>query len=150
MQELIVLRGLPGSGKTTFAKKTFPEHDHFAADDLFEEMGKFIPSLLGRAHRECQENTRNALQAGRSVCVHNTNTTHREINPYAEMAQQMGIRLRVVHVESGLSDEELVVSTVHGVPLDTIRAMRQRWQDWTGEEHENRNRGNGRKEGRRA
>ena len=133
-QNLVILRGLPGSGKTTLAKQMFPEHAHHAADDFFEVLGRFDPSQLGRAHRQCQSRVQASLASGHSVVVHNTNTTHSEMKPYLQMAQRMSIDVRVVHVESGLTDEQLSVRNVHSVPLSAIRRMRARWQPYTSEE----------------
>jgi hypothetical protein len=48
---LIIVRGIAGSGKTTFVKKTFPEAAHYEADMFFEQKGeyKFDASKLKRS-----------------------------------------------------------------------------------------------------
>jgi len=50
-----LIRGLPGSGKTTMAKK-IEGFEHFEADQYFEKDGsyEFDPSELNSAHEECQ------------------------------------------------------------------------------------------------
>ena len=134
MRKLILVRGLPGSGKTTYAQRQFPDAIHHAADDFFEELGRFDGALIKKAHGQCQDRTRASLQAGRTVVVHNTFTQFWEMKTYFEMAQRMGIPLQVIHVESGLSNEQVVSRNVHNVPLEAITRMRERWQPHPGEE----------------
>jgi len=38
MEELILIRGISGSGKTTMAKRDFPDHEHFEADMFLRRM----------------------------------------------------------------------------------------------------------------
>ena len=48
MTQLVIIRGCPGSGKTTYAREHYPSYKCFAADDFFEKNGKYIfnPRLL--------------------------------------------------------------------------------------------------------
>ena len=131
---LVLLRGLPGSGKTTLAKSMFPEYVLCAADDYFDELGRFDPTHLGSAHQQCQRRVQALLAAQENVVVHNTFTQFWEMKPYLEMAQRMGFSVRVCHVESGLSDQQLADRNVHSVPASTIEKMRERWQPYPSEE----------------
>lgn len=133
MPSLIVLRGLPGSGKTTFAKNNFPDYIRVAVDDFFEARGEFDHRLLRDAHASCQTRALEGLKAGKNVCVHNTNTQTWEINPYLQMAARTGATLQVIQINSGLSDEELAARNVHSVSAEKICNMRRRWQAFSGE-----------------
>lgn len=129
---LILLRGLPGSGKTTFAR-TFKDALVFAADDFFYRRGEgeyaFDPTLLGEAHLACQRETRGALEAGAVVVVTNTFSQRWELEAYFKIAAEVGARVAVADLfDGGLTDEALVQRGLHGVPQETIAAMRSRWE----------------------
>ena len=134
---LVLIRGLPGDGKTSLAKRLFPDFEHYAADDFYDALGKFDPSLIGEAHGDCQRNCYAALKRGASVVVHNTFTEHWEMKPYLRMVDELmwnGLVLRVIHVDSGLTDEALASRNVHSVPIEVITRMRSHWQTYPGEE----------------
>ncbi len=132
-KELILVRGLPGSGKSTYARQL--TSSNFAADDFFEARGEFDGSLLGVAHERCQRLVEAALSADISlVAVHNTFISLTETQPYLDMAQAHGYTVRVVRVCSGLSPDQLSARNVHGVPVKTIRRMAERLEPFEGEE----------------
>jgi adenylate kinase family enzyme len=74
MKNLILLRGLPGSGKSTFAKQIC--NQHIEADMFFIQDGeyKFDASKLKEAHAWCKDKTEAWMQKGYNVCVSNTFT----------------------------------------------------------------------------
>jgi hypothetical protein len=152
MPELFIIRGLPGSGKTSLGHKL--SLLVYAADDHFvdaEGRYNFDPSRLGAAHAQCQENVRKALEYGcEKVAVTNTFTQRWEIQPYLNIVREVNedllfqavdngeedefkpIKITVIDLfDGGLHDEELAARNIHGVPAAGIAAMRSRYEfDW--------------------
>ena len=129
--DIILVRGLPGAGKTTEANK-LNRPVCVAADDWFMVDGeyKFDPKGLPDAHGWCLDQATQGLQAGLPVVVHNTFTQRWEMEPYLAAAAAAGLTVDVVSVfDGGCSDEELAERNTHGVPLASIQAMRERWEE---------------------
>lgn len=123
MPHLIIVRGLPGSGKSTFAKRlSAAGFLHFETDMwMTDENGKyrFDPSQLKRCHEACQNAVRKSLDRGVSVVVSNTFSRIWEMQPYLDMPYEK----TVVECQGSFDN-------VHGVPTHTIRAMKERWETY--------------------
>ena len=127
---LYLIRGLPGAGKSTFGAllgKVISADDFFMVDGEY----RFVPSKLSAAHTDCQMRTKNELHNG-TVVVANTFTQRWEMEPYIQMANNLGVEIVILDVFDGAcTNEELFARNVHGVPLASIQAMRQRYErDW--------------------
>ena len=135
MNNLILVRGLPGSGKSSFARGLtqthHPEAKLHAADDFFTaEDGtyRWKAKHVGSAHQQCQRRTLQDLRRGGTVIVHNTFTMSREFDAYLAMVVETNADLQVYSLfDSGLTDEQLAERNLHQVPVDAIRRMRERF-----------------------
>ena len=130
--KLILVRGISGSGKTTYAKKLIkddPTLSHYEADMYFyqDEEYKFVPTKLKEAHAWCKAQTEIDLLFGKSVIVSNTFTQKWEIQPYIELGKKMEAE---VIIKKAIGNYQ----NIHGVPIETLKKMKDRWEDLDGEE----------------
>jgi predicted kinase len=132
MLNLFLIRGISGSGKSTLTRKL--GFRCFEADQFFMKYGvyNFDPKKLSEAHQWCQDQTRKSLENGASVVVANTFTQRWEMEPYIKMASDLNVRLTVIDLfDDGCNDETLAQRNDHGVTIETIKAMRSRYEhDW--------------------
>lgn len=130
--ELILLRGLPGSGKTTLAKiilqlRSTDEPEVLSADDFFEDKEgeyNFDPTKLKEAHNYCQFRCSERMRQQKAkIVVANTFTQEWEMHEYIKMAERYNYRVHTVIVENRHGNEN-----VHGVPEDKLQQMKNRFQ----------------------
>lgn len=145
---IIVMTGLPGSGKSTAAKRLLDEHlktpytqaaivsadDFFTADDGTYE---YILEARGVAHQICFRRFEEYCARFRQqdlIVVDNTNLTNLERANYIETAAGHGHTGKVVHVRCPL---EICIArrdsnnplNIHPVPPEVIQDMAARFQD---------------------
>jgi predicted kinase len=119
---LYLIRGLPGSGKSTLANHLTPYA--YEADHFFMATGvyAFNPAYLPAAHAQCQENVETAMaQNAPVIAVSNTFSQRWEMAPYHALAAVF--HYTVVELTMNASFE-----STHGVPVDVIERMKQRWE----------------------
>jgi predicted kinase len=132
MSQLVLIRGLPGSGKSTFAKAMCLARDgwvHREADMYFYQGGRiyrFDARRLPEAHLWCQDATRELLRDGYNVVVSNTFTQRWEMKPYIDMAKELGVSLHVVEMSTQYQN-------VHGVPTEVLQRMSDNWETYKSE-----------------
>jgi predicted kinase len=123
MKTLILVRGLPGAGKSTFAKTL--GGIHIEADHYFMKDGeyKFDASKLKQAHEYCRTSTEGWMIEGYNIVVSNTFTQEWEMDAYYELAGKYGYRVYSIIVENrhnGVNE--------HGVPSDKLEQMKNRFE----------------------
>lgn len=117
MKTLYLIRGVPGSGKTTMAKEMGLEN-HFEADMWFERNNiPFKKELLSVAHEWCKQRVGRAMLSGNDIVVSNTFIRKWEMDPYLDLAFSFGYHV-VVKIASGNYEN------VHGCPKETVDRMR--------------------------
>lgn len=146
MKKVFIMRGLPGSGKSSRAwclraerMPTAQTSKVVSADDFFVALGRgayaFDPTRVGDAHAWCKGIFIDCLLSGvECVVLDNTNTQLWEFADYLHLAALLGYEVEVVDLfDGGLSDEALAARNTHGVPLKSIQAMRARWEPYNKE-----------------
>jgi predicted kinase len=133
MRNLVLIRGLPGSGKSTFARQALEDLSHMNPvhweTDMFFETDEgyvFDPKRLGEAHQWCQDHVRASLVNSKCVIVANTFSRVWEMQPYIDMAAEFKAHLLVAKLNTDFGN-------IHNVPESTIERMRDRWEDYPGE-----------------
>ncbi len=125
--KVVVLSGIPGSGKSTYARERFPDAVVFSADAYFTDPAdgtyRFNPALLGVAHGQCLRGFAYALHAGAAelLVVDNTNLTVAELAPYAALALAYNAELQIITICCDI--ETAATRNVHGVPRHSIARM---------------------------
>jgi len=130
--DLILLRGIPGSGKTTLANVILQQPNNnpqeiLSADDFFEgENGEynFDSTKLKEAHNYCQFRCSERMRQQKSrIVVANTFTQEWEMNEYFKMAERYNYRVHTIIVENRHGNEN-----IHGVPNDKLQQMKNRFE----------------------
>ena len=124
-RDIIIVRGLPGSGKSTIAKK-FCTRAICTADDYHTNRNgnyDWKPENVVKAHDWCQRKCKRFMERGIPIIVvANTSTTEREMKPYFDMSKIYGYRISTVVVENRHGGK-----TTHGIPEETMAKMEGRF-----------------------
>jgi len=125
---LFIIRGLPGSGKTTMANRIgesiMGNWTHYEADMYFEDSEgnyKFNRKQLREAHEWCYNKTDRDLEHNYTVIVSNTFTTIKELRPYFQLSLKYCITPTVITLHNNWG-------SIHNVPEETLLEMRKRFE----------------------
>ena len=119
MKNLILVRGLPGSGKSTVAKSL--GGFHIETDMFWGLEYKFDMSRIKEAHQWCQDMAKKAFNLYDKVVVSNTFTTAFELLPYFDIAKEVGIKPQVILCQGQFGN-------IHNVPEEVLAKMAGRFE----------------------
>ena len=130
---LTLVRGVPGSGKSTFAKFIWSDYAICEADKFFydkEGNYNFDASKLKQAHEWCRNEVETRMkdngvnpQYYPEIVVSNTFTQEWEMDEYFKLAEKYGYTVFTIIMENRHGGKN-----THGVPDDKLEQMKKRFQ----------------------
>jgi len=133
---LVILRGLPGSGKSSLATRLLNSAKcgvSYSTDDYFMKRGvySFKADMLGEAHTWNQRRAMAAVKDRvRLVIIDNTNTMAWEMRPYIELALNNKYKVRILEPDTPWKFKPKVLAgkNSHKVPKQKIELMMDRYE----------------------
>ena len=127
MPQIIVLRGVPGSGKTTWAREHYPSFKRVNKDDLRAMLDDGEYSLANETFvREAQiAIIRLAAWHMRAVVVDDTNINPDHIRTFRELAAELGYAFRIVDMGTPL-EECIRRDALRARPIGAVR-IQEMW-----------------------
>ena len=134
---LILLRGLPNSGKSTLAYSitdnvceadsyfmVYRDNKGNVYRHYYDGEYEFDPNFLTEAHNDCKALCEDFMLGGQEIIVvSNTFTQEWEMKPYYELAERYGYMIHSLIVEKRHNGKNN-----HNVPDESIEKMRERFE----------------------
>ena len=145
-KELIIARGLPGSGKSTaidlhaatavesgFLDWTggSPAAWHASADDYWGYPYTFVPEKLSEAHLYCKLQALVGMKhQAHFVYIDNTNIKCKDYKVYVDMAKEHGYTVKYLESSTpwAWDVDECTKRTIHKVPKEVIQRMKDNFE----------------------
>ncbi|KFV04820.1 NEDD4-binding protein 2, partial [Tauraco erythrolophus] len=135
-QVLVLLRGVPGSGKSYLARALLEDNPGgiiLSTDDYFYKHGQYHydPDCLGEAHDWNRKRAKEAFEVRISpIIIDNTNIQAWEMKPYVTLAQQFNYKVMFREPDTWwkFKPKELERRNVHGVSKEKIKRMLERYE----------------------
>ncbi|NXM55922.1 N4BP2 protein, partial [Illadopsis cleaveri] len=135
-QVLVLLRGVPGSGKSYLARNLLQDNPGgiiLSTDDYFYKHGQYHydPDCLGEAHDWNRKRAKEAFERRISpIIIDNTNIQAWEMKPYVTLAQQFKYKVMFREPDTWwkFKPKELERRNIHGVSKEKIKRMLERYE----------------------
>ncbi|NXO83772.1 N4BP2 protein, partial [Sitta europaea] len=135
-QVLVLLRGVPGSGKSYLARNLLEDNPGgiiLSTDDYFYKHGQYHydPDCLGEAHDWNRKRAKEAFEMRVSpIIIDNTNIQAWEMKPYVTLAQQFKYKVMFREPDTWwkFKPKELERRNIHGVSKEKIKRMLERYE----------------------
>ncbi len=140
LPHVVILRGLPGSGKSFLAHHCSEKQSNPAkvavcgADEYFMEGDsyKFNPDLVPKAHAHCLGQFLNALATGTKelVVIDNTNTQVWEYQVYCYLCEILGLKCHILEIPCFTATLAEMYSSrnVHSIDATVATKIYRRWE----------------------
>ncbi|NWV31523.1 N4BP2 protein, partial [Grantiella picta] len=135
-QVLVLLRGVPGSGKSYLARNLLEDNSGgiiLSTDDYFYKHGQYHydPDCLGEAHDWNRKRAKEAFEKRISpIIIDNTNIQAWEMKPYVTLAQEFKYKVMFREPDTWwkFKPKELERRNIHGVSKEKIKRMLERYE----------------------
>uniref|UniRef100_A0A8C8SRE4 NEDD4 binding protein 2 n=1 Tax=Pelusios castaneus TaxID=367368 RepID=A0A8C8SRE4_9SAUR len=135
-QVLILLRGVPGSGKSFLARTLLEDNPSgiiLSTDDYFYKNGQYQydANCLGEAHEWNRKRAKEAFEKRISpIIIDNTNIQAWEMKPYVALSQQYKYKVMFREPDTWwkFKPKELERRNNHGVSKEKIKRMLERYE----------------------
>ena len=126
MPRLYRVRGLPGRGKSTFARSLGIFHIENDMYVMHDGEYDWRPQTVDAAEKFCHTTAELAMQGGMDLVVSCTFTLVKQMQWYIDTAKNYRYSIHVIKASGNYR-------SAHNVPEATLAAMRERWEDFEGE-----------------
>ncbi|XP_075786664.1 NEDD4-binding protein 2 isoform X2 [Pelodiscus sinensis] len=135
-QILVLLRGVPGSGKSFLARTLLEDNPSgiiLSTDDYFYKNGQYQydANCLGEAHEWNRKRAGEAFEKRISpIIIDNTNIQAWEMKPYVALSQQYKYKVMFREPDTWwkFKPKELERRNIHGVSKEKIKRMLERYE----------------------
>ena len=140
-RQVTIIRGLPGSGKSTYAKKLFPGSLLLEGDQAFTDAYGYYNFQPKRCNpvKYVRFMLSGALMCGvPHVVITCTSPDGKAIEAYKAEANYRGYKVNLIWIDFNNGDTSL---NKHAVPADVIEHMKSRWIELPNETYVQRDAG---------
>lgn len=124
----LLIRGWPGTGKTTFVHKMFPNILHLENDMFHYHSGEYEYNQykMKEAINWCVRTCEDALKNKMDVVVSNTFVRQTFVDKYKRLAEKYGAQFIVYRMMGNFNN-------IHNVPQNVLDNMKNNFEDYPGE-----------------
>jgi len=123
---LIIIRGIPGSGKSSFANLMTKFNYYHIEADMYYYMKygeyKWSKEEAPLAHEWCQKEFKKLIEKEKNIVISNTFIKKSEMEPYIKLANEHNYNISIIKMMTNFN-------TIHNVPEDTIKRMRENFEE---------------------